>query len=120
MLLPLFMSSYNMVYGSGNHMCDDTNGSFSDFLNAGSFLGVAILNTTLAFFRFSEYNQLHSTYERFYMDIKSDIETELIKDRPYRNQVDVFVSKVQSRFDYTNADAPDFPPSFCCLLNCIK
>ena len=113
MVVPLTMSALNMVFDP----CDTSSLHWSKYTNAILFLVVATLNTTTSFFKFSEDHQMHSTFENFYLNIKSDIGTELIKPTDYRVPVDVFVAKIQTRMDFTNADAPDMPPTYCCLLH---
>ena len=115
-IIPLMMSSYNMI---DERECNNEI-EMADIVNAVTFLAVATLNSTLNFFNFAEECQLHSMYEHFYLDIKSDIDTELVKSRSRRNFADVFITKIQTRLDYTISDAPDLPPSCCCLLKIIN
>lgn len=52
-----------------------------------------------------------------YFDICTDIETELVKPRPFRVPADVFLAKTQQQIDSANARAPVIPRSISATVS---
>lgn len=75
--------------------------SMAGFILNGLFVGVT------SFFGYSYKHQSHMEYAAIYGDIVTDIEYQLALSKKFREDPGTWLTRLQSRFDYTNKSAPD-------------
>lgn len=115
-IIPVFMTPINMIFPDKQDDCDETDISTLDYLNAFSFLTLGIFTSINQFFKFAERYQTHFAFENLYNDIKTDIDTELVKARQFRTASDVFITKIQMRLDHAEYSAPVINHKTCCVV----
>lgn len=81
----------------------------SKYINAIAFLLTGIIAGVLSFFKYSEHMTNHFNMSKRYIDISSDIEIELIKQRMYRQQINIFSTKIHMNLDNLIKSAPIIP-----------
>lgn len=120
-IIPVFMTPLNMIFPqTAEDKCDEMHISNLDYINAASFLCLGIFTSINQFFKFAERYQLHFHFENLYNDIKTDIDTELVKARKFRMNSDVFITKIQMRLDNANYAAPVLNQNTCCVSRPIE
>jgi hypothetical protein len=81
----------------------------SRYANATAFIITGILSATVNFYKYGEKMSNHFNYSTRFADIKTDLEVELVKERPYRNSYDVFSTKMHMRIDSLLNGSPTLP-----------
>jgi len=81
----------------------------SKYINAIAFLLAGIIAGVLSFFKYSEHMTNHFNMSKRYIDVSSDIEVELIKQRMYRQQINVFSTKIHMNLDSLIKSSPIIP-----------
>lgn len=120
-IIPILMTPFNMIFAQQKYDdCDDETQimSTAEYINAFSFLVIGIFTSITQFFKFAERYQLHFQFENVYNDIKTDIDTELVKSRKFRSPCDVFIAKIQMRMDHADKMSPVIHKNTCCVSCC--
>jgi|TARA_B100001113_G_scaffold353678_1_gene359105 hypothetical protein len=99
-LIPSIMAPVTNVYSKWK---------FIQYINMGAFVLVAIFTGVDSFFSFALRRERHFTQSTRYGELHSEMQIELIKERRYRMQTDVFFTRIQMKYDMLNANAPVFP-----------
>jgi len=81
----------------------------SKYVNACAFLLTGVIAGVVSFFKFGEQMVTHFNFAARYADVISDIELELIKDREFRTQLDVFATRVHMIIDNLANTEPVIP-----------
>jgi hypothetical protein len=107
-LIPIVMSPISLMVGwSKGDTC--ANITASDYINACGFLITGVLSGVYSFFDYGTKMQVHFQHAGLYDLIKSDIETEMVKHRPYRIHADVFMTRVKMLMDQAAQTEPIIP-----------
>ena len=114
-LIPVIMTPLNMIFPqTEEERCNAETISTLEYMNAASFFLLGIFTSVNQFFKFAERYQLHFTFENIYNDVKTDIDTELVKARQFRVASDVFITKIQMRLDHAEYSEPVINKNTCC------
>ena len=87
----------------------DSEPTVSKYINAGAFLLTGIITGVSSFFKYGEKTINHFNFTARYADVASDIELELVKDRTFRMQVDVFSTRIHMLIDNLSNTEPVIP-----------
>ena len=87
------------------------NNEYTRYVNAFAFLTSGVVTGVYSFFKYGEKMSNHFNYSGKYADIASDIDIEMIKDRKFRTQLDVFFTKIHLRMDNLASSEPVLPKS---------
>jgi hypothetical protein len=79
------------------------------YVNATAFILTGILSATVNFYKYGEKMSNHFNYSSRFEDIKTDLEVELVKERPFRSAYDVFSTKIHMRIDSLLNGSPNLP-----------
>lgn len=101
-LLPTAMSPISVLI---------ENSDASKYVTAAGFMLTGILGGVVNFYKFGEKMSEHFNYSARFADVKTDIEIELVKERPYREAFDTFSTKIHMRIDSLMNGAPILPKS---------
>lgn len=90
------------------------NGVFSDtkwikYVNVTTFMIVAFMSGIDSFFSFATRKERHFNHSSRYAELSTSIESELLKQKKFRIQSDVFTTQIRMRFDMLNTIAPIIP-----------
>lgn len=99
-LLPVIMSPVSVLVEGQ---------PIAKYVNATAFILTGILSATVNFYKYGEKMSNHFNYSARFEDIKTDLEVELVKERPYRNAYDVFSTKIHMRIDSLLNGSPTLP-----------
>jgi hypothetical protein len=105
-LVPIVMAPISIMIGY-----DECDGELDwrAGLNAGAFLLSGIFSGVHSFFKYGEQMERFFNYSSRYNDIVTDIQSELIKDRQYRVQAEVFIIRVKMLIDNLCMTEPVIP-----------
>lgn len=99
-IIPSVMTPITNVYADYKHI---------QYINMIAFVTVAIFTGVDSFFSFALRRERHFTHSTRYSELHSEIQVEIIKERRYRIQSDVFFTRIQMKYDMLNMNAPIIP-----------
>ena len=100
-LVPVIMSPISVLIDG----FDDV----SKYINAVAFMTTGVLGGVVSFFKYGEKMSNHFNFSTRYSDIVTDIESELVKGRNYRMQLDVFSTRIKMMVDNLANTEPTLP-----------
>ena len=80
---------------------DEANKTFT-YIEIAVFIILSIINTILIKFKFDKKQEKHMLAYIRYSDIANDIEYQLLKPELYRENVNLFCSKIKTKYMYLN------------------
>ena len=99
-LIPSIMAPITNVYSEWKNI---------SYLNMAAFVLVAIFTGVDSFFSFALRRERHFNYSTRYGELHSEVQVEMVKERRYRMQSDVFFTRIQMKYDMLNSNAPVIP-----------
>ena len=99
-IIPSVMTPITNVYADYKHI---------QYINMLAFVTVAIFTGVDSFFSFALRRERHFNHSTRYSELHSEIQVEMIKERRYRVQSDVFFTRIQMKYDMLNMNAPIIP-----------
>jgi hypothetical protein len=99
-IIPSVMTPITNVYADYKHI---------QYINMLAFVTVAIFTGVDSFFSFALRRERHFNHSTRYSELHSEIQVEMIKERRYRVQSDVFFTRIQMKYDMLNTNAPIIP-----------
>tara|TARA_Y100000389_G_scaffold205112_1_gene263365 strand:- start:9073 stop:9675 length:603 start_codon:yes stop_codon:yes gene_type:complete len=84
------------------------------YVNAISFMVVAFMSSIDSFYSFATRKEKHFNHSTRYSELSTMIDSELLKQKKFRIQSDVFTTQIRMRLDMLNTIAPVIP------MNVIK
>jgi len=101
-IIPSVMTPITNVYADYKNI---------QYINMLAFVTVAIFTGVDSFFSFALRRERHFNHSTRYSELHSEIQVEMIKERRYRVQSDVFFTRIQMKYDMLNMNAPIIPNS---------
>lgn len=99
-VLPAVMAPFTGVFAEYNWI---------KYVNVMSFMLVAFFSGIDSFYNFATRKERHFNHSARYAELSTAIESELLKNKRFRVQSDVFTTQVRMRFDMLNTIAPIIP-----------
>lgn len=99
-IIPSVMTPITNVYADYKNI---------QYINMLAFVTVAIFTGVDSFFSFALRRERHFNHSTRYSELHSEIQVEMIKERRYRVQSDVFFTRIQMKYDMLNMNAPIIP-----------
>ena len=96
LLIPLLMAPVTALTSTSNFK------NYLKFLEVTIFIVLSIINTILIKFKFHKKQQKHMISYLKYIEIVNEIEYQLLKPKKYRENVNMFCSKIKTKFVYLN------------------
>lgn len=81
--------------------------TYISYIEMIAFMTTAVTSAMVQFFNFSGKTEKHFAFSARYADLVTDIDHELSKPAPFRQQVDTFSLKTKMMYDALNRAAPD-------------
>lgn len=99
-VLPAVMAPFSAVF---------SNNDWIKYVNATSFMIVAFMSGIDSFFSFATRKERHFNHASRYAELSTTVESELLKQKRFRVQSDVFTTQIRMRYDMLNTIAPIIP-----------
>lgn len=99
-VLPAVMAPFSAVFSDS---------FWIKYVNASSFMIVAFMSGIDSFFSFATRKERHFNHSARYAELATSIESELLKNKRFRIQSDVFTTQIRMRYDMLNTIAPIIP-----------
>lgn len=107
-LIPIIMSPVSAMIGYDACTSDQTQ-KWKTILNSSAFLVAGIFSGVYSFFRYGEKMENFFNFSTRYVDIVTEIDSELIKDEDYRLPADVFIMRIKMLIDNLTRAEPVIP-----------
>lgn len=107
-LIPIIMSPVSVMIGY-NSCENDESQQWKTILNSSAFLVAGIFSGVYSFFRYGEKMENFFNFSTRYVDIVTEIDSELIKDEDYRLPADVFLMRIKMLIDNLTRTEPVIP-----------
>ena len=88
---------------------EDGKVSAADYMSTFGFILTTIFAGVSSYFRYSYRSAVHHSYSARYMDIVTDIDTELVKRKEFRTSADVFITTIKMKYDSMVFGEPVIP-----------
>lgn len=109
-LIPVIMSPISAMIGYDSCTTDNDN-QWKTVVYSTAFLISGIFAGVSSFFRFPEKMEQFFTFSTRYVDIATEIDSELIKSAEYRVPADVFLMRIKMLIDNLSKSEPVLPKS---------
>ncbi len=79
------------------------------YANMSAFISVGFLASVDSFYSFSTRKEKHFNHSARYAELQTEIDGEMFKEKKFRIQSDVFLTKIRMSYDILNTIAPVVP-----------
>ena len=101
-VIPSVMSPVSAVFAEKNWI---------KYVNLTAFILVGFLASVDSFYSFSTRKEKHFNHSARYAELQTEIDGEMFKEKKFRIQSDVFLTKIRMSYDILNTIAPVVPES---------